>query len=201
VGQNGLLSCWFWFSVDWHCVKGYSSCFQLGSNWFPSIPDGTAVNLLLFPTGFCLILDWENSLPSLSLWISFSWFWNCGKGFPRCFHSGTNWCLMIPDGSTTNSPQFPSRFPMNLRCVNELLSYWFWFSVDGSCRRRYFSCSQSGSNWFPTIPVGTATNPPLFPARFLLVLHWWRTDSQAFEFHSQHPEAVEGGISCVFIQV
>jgi len=51
------------------------------------------------------------------------------------------------------------------------------------------------------IPDGTAKNPPLVRSEFLVILHWWRTDSQAFESHSQNLEAVERDISGGSIRV
>jgi len=95
--------------VDWDHWKGYFTCPQSSSNWFPTIPDGIATNLPLFPSRVLMILHWSAQTPKpLNLTLSSLKLW---KVYFRCFNWGPKLFLTIPDGTTMNHPLFPSGFP------------------------------------------------------------------------------------------
>ena len=55
---------------------------------------------------------WDNTLTSL--WISFTGYQGCGKGYLSCSNPDPNWFLTMPDGTAMNLPLLSSGFPLIL---------------------------------------------------------------------------------------
>ena len=88
-------------------------CLQWGSYRFPTIPDGTATNMLQFPSGSMLLLHWvrtdSQGIESHSHYLD-----TVERGISSHFYLGLNWFLIIPHGIATNLPQCSSEFPLIL---------------------------------------------------------------------------------------
>ena len=212
-------------------------CFQSDYNWFSTIPDGTATNLPLLPSGLQLILHWgrldtqafqshsqyseavvlnnsrwhsnkpapiaiwvathsalgETRHPSLSIslsvfWSCGHWSWHsredvlklkgwlvdrCGQGYFRFLHSAHNWfyshvcsCWFHIGGEQTPEP------------LNLILCIWRLWKEAFKLSHLRSQLNSSHSRWH-------STKSPPFPSGFPLIPHWGRSDSQAFESHSQ----------------
>ena len=119
------------------------------------------------------------------------------KGYPRCFHSGPNWVKTIQVVQLWVHP-------------NSHLDSWY-ICTGGEWTLNILIPILSGSKlWKGVFQV--------FPIRFqvvsnnsrwhrnesacmhMLISHWRRTHSQAFESHSQYWEAVERGISAIWFR-
>ena len=89
--------------------------------------------------------------------------------------AGTCWSHLSQMGVTVSRHVTPAGIICRCICGSPML-----------CPRKWYPwCFHSGPNPFPTIPDGTAMNPPLCTSGFPLIWHWERKDSQAIHSNSQ----------------